>query len=124
MVMMHLSWYPLSLISLTASCMLSMVGVISVLRHTTSAHPSCAEPDILAGGTSFPRSSTRNPPAVSMVLTMFFPISCTSPWTTAVTAFFVSPRSPFGIAGRSTSSPSYMLCAATSTCGRYMVWFA
>lgn len=104
--------------------MLSMVGVISVDMHTASTPPSFAVPAMVAGGTSLPRSLTISPPAVSMVLTMFFPMSWTSPCTTAVMAVLLSDSSSFGIAGIRTSRPSYMAWAATRTWGRYMVWLA
>lgn len=78
-VTMQLSRYPFSPIILTAAAILSMVGVMRVLRQTTSAPSSFAVPAIVSGGTSLPRSCTMRPPAVSIVLTMFLPMSWTSP---------------------------------------------
>ena len=98
--------------------MLSMVGVMRVERHRMSMPSPLTVSAILEGATSFPRSLTMYPPAVSMVLTMFFPMSWTSPSTTAVAAFFASARSSLGMAGSRRSSPAYIAWAATRTWGR------
>ncbi len=68
--------------------------------------------------TSTPRSTTLNPLAMSMLETMFLPISCTSPWTVPMTTVAFVPLEPLGIRGRSRPRADLIASAASMSSGR------
>ncbi len=79
-------------ISMTFS-MLVMVVVIRALMEIRSALFSFAVSINFSIGTSAPRSIILKPPALSIVLTRFFPMSCTSPSMVPITPTACMPDS-------------------------------
>ena len=75
---------------------------------------------IVSSGTIVPRSITLNPLQRNTTATMFFPISCTSPFTVVITTVARDEllESASGIYGLSQSTACFMARALFTTCGK------
>ena len=94
---------------------------MSPLTAMMSAPTFCASSRIVSLSTITPRSCTSNPLQVSTIPVIFFPISCTSPFTVANTTFSRLPAvifSALSIYGDKISTASLITLAALTTCGR------
>ena len=101
----------------TVSSIDGRVVVNNAEMATISAFFSFAAKMNFSAATSIPRSSTLNPAPSSIMMTMFFPISCKSPFTVPTTMVPFNSVPALRRWGRRISRPSLTACAAASISG-------
>ena len=95
------------------SVMISRDGVMSPLNPITSTCSALALAMICSLGTITPMSITSYPLQASTTPTMFFPMSCTSPFTVANRIFFFAVDSPLFFCSNNRGSNIATACFMT-----------